>query len=56
MAFDGREFVGTAATTRAFSYLPGFGTEGEGLVDQNSVSWNRLADWLQTIVQLRQAC
>ena len=37
IAFDGSAFVGTAATARAFNYLPGLGTGNERVVDQIGV-------------------
>ena len=37
IAFDGSGFVGTAATGRAFSYLPGLGTGDERMVDQTGI-------------------
>ena len=37
IAFDGSGFVGTAATGRAFSYLPGLGTGSESLVDLTGI-------------------
>jgi hypothetical protein len=36
-----------------FSYLREIRTENEGLVDQNSASWNRLTSWLRKIEALR---
>ena len=54
IAFDGSAFVGTAATAPAFSYLRGVGTGNEGLVDQNSASWNRVSNWLRQVASLRQ--
>ena len=37
IAFDGADFVGTAATARAFSYLPGLGTGNERMVDLTGI-------------------
>src|SRR4029450_5663237 len=37
IAFDGKGFVGTGATARAFSYLREIRTGNEGLVDQTGV-------------------
>jgi hypothetical protein len=44
IAFNGSMFVGTAATARAFSYLPGLGTGNERMVAQNLLEpiWNPL--------------
>ena len=42
IAFDGNRFIGTGATAPAFSYLRGVESKNEGLVDQNSASWNRV--------------
>jgi len=35
--------------------LPGVGTGNEGLVDQNSASWNQMANWLKQVDGLKQA-
>jgi hypothetical protein len=56
IAFNGNGFVRTVVTAPAFSYLRPIESGNEGLVDQSNASWNRVTDWLQTIVQLRQAC
>jgi hypothetical protein len=40
IAFDGNRLFGTGATAPAFSYLREIQTKNEGLVDQNSASWN----------------
>jgi hypothetical protein len=42
------------ATTRGFSYLPGLGGN-EGVVDQNSASWNPPIRGLRQIERLRAA-
>ena len=39
----------------AFSYLREIRTENEGVVAQNSASWNQLAGWLREIAALREA-
>lgn len=49
LTFDGAGFVGTAATARAFSYLPGLGTKKEGLVNLTHASWHRTAIWLRRL-------
>jgi hypothetical protein len=45
----------TGATAPAFSYLREIRTGNEGVVDQNSASWNLLTSWLETIDALRRA-
>ena len=55
IAFDRNRFVGTGITAPAFSYLREFKTGNEGLVDQNSASWNQLAGWLQQLDHIRTA-
>jgi hypothetical protein len=55
IAFDGNRFVRTAATAPASSYLREIETENEGLVDQNSASWNRMTTWLRQLDHLRTA-
>jgi hypothetical protein len=42
-------------TAPAFSYLREIRTENEGLVDQNSGSWNRIAGWLRLVDLIRLA-
>jgi hypothetical protein len=44
-----------AATAPAFSYLRQIEGGNEGLVDQNSASWNRVNSWLRQIDRLRLA-
>jgi hypothetical protein len=39
----------------AFSYLREIRTGNEGLVDQNSASWNRIETWLGNVSGLQQA-
>ena len=53
IAFDGNRFVRTAVTGPASSYLREIDVGNEGLVDQNSASWNWVTSWLQTIEDLR---
>jgi len=53
IAFDGDRFVGTGATAPAFSYLREIRTDNEGVVDQNSASWNPLIRWLLQLDRLR---
>ena len=55
IAFDGNGFVRTGVTAPAFSYLRRIEAEDEGVVDQNSVSWNRIASWLRQIDGLNQS-
>ena len=55
IAFDGNRFIGTGATAPAFSYLREIRTGNEGLVDQNSASWNQIATWLRRLDVLRLA-
>lgn len=52
---NGHGFVGTVATTTAFSYLPGFGAAKEGLVDQNIASWNQVAICLRQLEALQHS-
>jgi len=40
IAFNGNGFVRTAVTAPVFSYLRPIEGGNEGLVDQNSASWN----------------
>ena len=47
ISFDGKRFVRTAVTTRAFNYLRVFDARNEGVVDQIFPRWNRVADWLR---------
>ena len=49
IAFDGKRFVGTGVTAPAFSYLRAIEAGNEGLVDQNSASWNPLMCWLRNV-------
>src|SRR5689334_25017482 len=55
IAFDGNRFIGTGITAPDFSYLRGIKTGNERMVDQNSVSWNRMAIWLRRMDELRHA-
>ena len=55
ITFDGNGFVGTAATDRAFSYLPGLGTGNEKVVAQIFTSWNPLMTWVRGIGAYRAA-
>jgi hypothetical protein len=55
ISFDGNGFVRTAVTAPAFSYLRPIEAGNEGLVDQNSVSWNRIEAWLTSLNRLREA-
>jgi len=55
IAFDGKRFVRTAVTAPTFSYLRGIQTGNEGLVDQNSASWNPIAGWLRQLEFVRSA-
>jgi hypothetical protein len=55
IAFDGNGFVRTAVTAPAFSYLRPIERGNEGLVDQNSRSWNRISGLLRAIDSLRNA-
>jgi hypothetical protein len=55
IAFDGNRFVGTRVTAPAFSYLRPIEAGNEGLVAQNSASWNRAAQWLRLIAGLTTA-
>jgi hypothetical protein len=55
IAFDGNRLIGTGATAPAFSYLREIRIGNEGLVDQNSASWNHLAGWLHELDRLRTA-
>jgi hypothetical protein len=52
ISFNGSAFVGIAVTAPAFSYLQPTEGENEGLVDQNSASWNRVHEWLTQISNL----
>jgi len=45
--------VRTAVTAPAFSYLRPIEAENEGLVDENSTSWNLILRWLGTVEGLR---
>ena len=49
ITFDGNGFVGTAATDRAFSYLPGLVTGNEKVVAQIFPRWNPLTSWMRQI-------
>ena len=55
MSFDGKGFVGTRVTAPALSYLRPIEGRNERMVDQNSASWNRIADWLRRVEVLRDA-
>jgi hypothetical protein len=55
IAFDGNRFVRTGVTAPAFSYLRPIEGGNEGLVDQNSASWNRISGWLRRIESLLEA-
>jgi hypothetical protein len=52
ISFDGNGFVRTAVTAPAFSYLRPIEAGNEGLVDQNSASWNQIAFWLNRVAAL----
>ena len=52
ITFDGNRFVRTGVTAPAFSYLREIEMGNEGLVDQNSASWNQFASWLRQIEAL----
>jgi hypothetical protein len=52
ITFDGNRFVRTGATAPAFNYFRGIETGDEGLVDQNSGSWNQAMSWLRQVDQL----
>ena len=54
IAFDGNGFVRTALTAPAFSYLRPIRGANEGVVDQNSASWNRVTSWLRVMDALRR--
>jgi hypothetical protein len=54
ISFNGNGFVRTAATAPAFSYLRPIESGNEGLVDQNSASWNRVTSWLRIMDALRR--
>jgi len=55
IAFDGKGFVGTGVTAPAFSHLQGIETANyEGLVDQNSASWNQIHEWHRRVEMIRQ--
>ena len=55
MDFDGQRFLGTAATAPAFCYLREIRPAEDGVVDQNSGYWNRIAPWLNRLDALRLA-
>jgi hypothetical protein len=55
IAFDGNGFVGTRVTAPAFSYLRPIEGGNEGVVDQNSASWNRIAGWLKALHAFQKA-
>jgi hypothetical protein len=55
IAFDGKSFVRTAATAPAFNYLRQIEGGNEGLVDQNSASWNQVQEWLSRLDAVRRA-
>lgn len=55
IAFDGNGFVRTAVTAPAFSYLRPIEVGNEGLVDQTSASWNRVAAWLRRVEAIHTA-
>jgi hypothetical protein len=54
IAFYGNGFVRTAVTAPVVSNLRPIEGANEGVVDQNSASWNRLASWLQVVDALRR--
>ena len=54
IAFGGNRFVRTGVTLPTFSYLRPIVAGNEGLVDQNSASWNPLLGWLHQIDGLRR--
>src|SRR4029453_1012902 len=55
IAFDGKGFVGTRVTARAFSYLRENETVNERLVAQIFPRWNPLTSWMRQIEGFQRA-